>query len=95
MGLEISLRQLQDGVTEDRRRGRVRRRREREKGQREEKEGRGGNGCEWGETGRYGDTIGQGGLEEVRVGLTCIRIRRRCEGALRAGTHRGGQVLEQ
>lgn len=27
--------------------------------------------------------IGQGGLEEVRVGLTCIRIRQRCEGSLR------------
>lgn len=25
--------------------------------------------------------IGQGGLEEVRVRLTCIRIRRRCEGS--------------
>lgn len=27
--------------------------------------------------------IGQGGLEEVRVGLTCIRIRQHCEGSLR------------
>lgn len=35
-----------------------------------------------GERGRVGDMIGQGGLEEVRVGLTCIRIRRRCEGGL-------------
>lgn len=36
-----------------------------------------------GERGRVGDMIGQGGLEEVRVGLTCIRIRQRCEGSLR------------
>lgn len=27
--------------------------------------------------------IGQRGLEEVRVGLTCIRIRHCCEGSLR------------
>lgn len=32
--------------------------------------------------GRVGDTIGQGGLEEVRVGLTCVRIRQRREGSL-------------
>lgn len=38
----------------------------------------------WGERerGRDGDMIGQWGLEEVRVGLTCIRIRQRCEGSL-------------
>lgn len=35
-----------------------------------------------GERGRGGDMIGQRGLEEVRVGLTCIRIRQRCEGSL-------------
>lgn len=68
---------------------------EREKGQREEEEGRGGNGGEWGETGRDGDTIGRGGLEEVRVGLTCTRIRRRRGGTLGAGTQRGGQVRGQ
>lgn len=51
----------------------------------------GGGDCEGWETrvaendcmrGRVGDTIGQGGLEEVRVGLTCMRIRQRCEGSL-------------
>lgn len=39
--------------------------------------------------------IGQGGLEEVRVGLTCIRIRQRCEGGLRpaAAVARGARYF--
>lgn len=49
----------------------------------------------WGERGRVGDMIGQGGLEEVRVGLTCIRIRQRCEGGLRpaAAVARGARYF--
>ena len=38
------------------------------------------SGAYWrGGRGRAGDMIGQAGLKEVRVGLTCIRIRQRCE----------------
>lgn len=48
-------------------------------GQRERRRGGvGGGGVRVGEgeAGREGDRIGQGGLEEVGVGLTCRRIRR-------------------
>lgn len=36
-----------------------------------------------GERGKSGDMIGHRGLEEVIVGLTCIRIRQHCWGSLR------------